>query len=85
MLSYSILKSVTYSLYERGDYHASWETIRKKLSSHMRGTTIQKSKDGKIYHTRVTGIPEKEAQKIYDILEVKKTKNRIIKESSFHL
>jgi len=85
VLSYSILKSVTYSLRELGDYHANWKTIRKKLSSHMRGTTIQKSKDGKMYHTRVTGIPEKEAKKIYDILEMKTIENRIIKESSFHL
>jgi len=60
-------------------------TIRKKLSNHIRGKTIQKSKDRKMYHTRVTGIPKKEAQEIYDILEVKTIKNRIIKENSFHL
>ncbi len=85
IMSYNILKSIVYSLSERGDYHADWDTIRTKLTSHMRGTTIQKSRDGKMYHTRVTGIPEKEAQEIYDILGVKIKKKRIIKETSFHL
>jgi len=33
----------------------------------------------------VTGIPEKEVQEIYDILEVKRDKKLIIKEASFYL
>ena len=70
VLSYTILKSVIFSLREKGEYNASWTTIRQKLSNHMRSTTIQTSKSGDIYHTRVTGIPEKDAQEIYDLLNI---------------
>ena len=79
VLSYSILKSILFSLREQGDYHAGWETVRNILSTHMRGTTIQKSKEGKMYHTRVNGTPEKEAKAIFDLLGVKMKKKRIIK------
>jgi len=45
----------------------------------MRSTTIQTSKAGDIYHTRVTGIPEKDAQEIYDLLVIPVKSDRKIK------
>jgi len=78
VLSYSILKSIIFSLREKGKYKA-WTTIRQKLSNHMRSTTVQTSKAGDIYHTRVTGIPEKDAQEIYDLLSISVKSDRKIR------
>ena len=81
VMSYSILKSILFSLREKGKYNASWTTIRQKLSNHMRSTTIQTAKSGDIHHTRVTGIPEKEAQEIYDLLNIPIKPDRKIKKT----
>jgi hypothetical protein len=78
-MPYTLLKSILFILHENGKYNASWTTIRQKLSNHMRSTTIQTSKAGDIYHTRVTGIPEKDAQEIYDLLVIPVKSDRKIK------
>ena len=78
VLSYTILKSVLFSLREKGKYTAGWTTIRQKLSNHLRSTTVQTAKSGDVYHTRVTGIPEKDAKEIYDILNIPVKANRKI-------
>jgi transposase len=80
VLAYSIMKSILFSLREKGKHNASWTSVRQTLSNHMRGTTIQTSKSGDIYHTRVTGIPESGAQEIYDLLDIPvKTNRKILK------
>ena len=84
VLSYSIMKSIVYSLNQK-NYHKSWETIMTNLENHNRVTVIQKSKSGDIYYTRVTGIPEKDAEEIYDLLNISVKKNRKIKKQFTHL
>jgi hypothetical protein len=83
-MSYTLLKNILFILHENGKYNASWTTIRHKLSSHMRSTTIQTSKAGDIYHTRVTGIPEMDAQEIYDLLIIPVKSGRKIKKILVH-
>ncbi|MEA2096072.1 MAG: IS1634 family transposase [Candidatus Cloacimonadota bacterium] len=84
VLAYSILKSIIYSLNQKG-YKKSWKLIKEILSNHMRGTTIQQSKSGEIYNIRVNGIPEKEALIIYKLLDMKIRPERKIKKQKIHL
>ena len=84
VLAYSILKSIVYSLNQKG-YHKSWKTIMTNLENHNRVTIIQKSISSDIYFTRVTGIPEKDAKEIYDLLNISVKKNRKIKKQLTHL
>ena len=79
ILSYTIMRSILFTLQEKGNYNASWKTIRQKLSNHMRSTTVQTSKSGDVFKTRVTGIPEKSAQDIYDLLNIIIKSDRKIK------
>lgn len=85
VIAYTILKSITFTLNYKNGYKISWNRLREKLSNHMRGTTVQKAKDGKTYYIRVTGKPEKEVQEIYDILKIKVKLERIISTTPFHL
>jgi len=84
VMAYSILNSIIYSLNLKG-YHKSWQTILFNLKNHMRSTTIQKSKSGDIYNIRVSGIPEKDAKEIYELLNIPIKTNRKIKKQIIHL
>ena len=83
ILAYSILKSIIYNLNQKG-YNKSWILIKQILSNHMRGTTIQRAKSGEIYNIRVTGLPEKEAKEIYDLLNIEIKMERKIKKQKIH-
>ena len=84
VLAYSLLNSIKYSLNQKG-YYRSWNTIMSNVKTHYRSTTIQKSRSGDIYYTRVTGIPEKDAKEIYELLDITIKKNRKIKKQQIHL
>ncbi|MDI6734985.1 MAG: hypothetical protein QME42_02125, partial [bacterium] len=50
--------------------HYDWETIRTRLSTHVRVTTMMKRKDGKMIHTRKSCRPELFHKEIYDALNL---------------
>jgi len=83
VMAYFILKSITFSLNYKTDYRISWKRLRQKLANHMRSTTIQRAKNGNTYHIRVTGKPEQDVQKIYDILGIIVKANRKIQNKPF--
>jgi hypothetical protein len=48
-----------------------WATLRADLSTHQRSTIVMTAEDGSIHHIRVSGMPESEHKRIYDILGVR--------------
>jgi transposase len=70
VLAYHLLISIEHSLRSNGD-HRRWSTIREQLSTHQRSTVMFTDADNKIHHVRVSGMPEKEHQEIYRLLDVK--------------
>lgn len=70
VLAYHLLVSIEHQLREKGDAR-QWRTIKKVLNTHQRNTIIVTGNDGKIYHIRVSGMPEVAHQEIYKLLDVK--------------
>jgi len=69
VLAYMILNSIEYQLKAKGD-RRKWSTIRKELSTHQRTTVILTEENGKTFHFRVSGTPEKRHQEIYKKIDV---------------
>lgn len=80
ILAYHLLISIEYQLRQMGD-HRDWSTIKKQLSTHQRSTVIMTDEEDQIHHIRVSGMPEKNHNEIYNLLGVKnplKRKHEII-------
>ena len=67
VLAYHVLHSIRRKLKRHGITY-SWSTIRDRLSSHYRVTTLMKRTDGKMRYIRKTAKPEDCHIKIYDAL-----------------
>ena len=77
VLAYHILRSITFSL-NKMDYHKSWSEIRNILKMHIRANIYYTDRDGNNYKVRMTGKPEEEVNKIYDLLKIKLHRYKII-------
>jgi hypothetical protein len=78
VLAYYLLRSITFSLNEM-EYHKSWSEIRDVLRMHIRSTIYYTDKIGNHYQVRMTGKPEEEAKKIYDLLNIKVKRYKKVK------
>jgi len=70
VLAYHLLITIERELQIQGD-HRRWATVRDELSTHQRTTVIMTDEEDQIHHIRVSGIPESEHAKIYQLLKVK--------------
>jgi len=70
VLAYHMLITIEHQLRNQKD-HRRWDTIRDILSTHQRNTVVLTDEIGKVYHVRVSGMPEKSNQEIYKLLHVK--------------
>lgn len=70
VLAYHLLISIERELQNQGD-HRRWATVRDELSTHQRTTVMMTDEEDQIHHIRVSGIPESEHTKIYQLLKVK--------------
>ena len=70
VLAYHLLNSIETTL-SNNNYNHKWSTIKKELETHQRSTIILTDEEGKIHHIRVSGVPESQHQKIYQILNIK--------------
>ena len=70
VLAYHLLISIEYQLRKQDD-HRKWVTIKDILSTHQRTTVVLTDEKEKIYHVRVSGVPEETQLEIYQRLEVK--------------
>jgi transposase len=78
VLAYYILRSIIFSLNQK-DYHKSWSEIRNVLKMHIRSNIYFTDRNGNDYQVRMTGKPEEEAKKIYDLLKIKLNRYKIVK------
>lgn len=69
VLAYHILHAIRLSLRQHGILH-SWATIRTFLSTHVRISTILKTKGGKVLRIRKTSKPELFHKDIYNALNI---------------
>ncbi|MDA8226928.1 MAG: IS1634 family transposase [Desulfitobacterium hafniense] len=70
VLAYHLLISIERELQRQGE-NRRWGTVRDELSTHQRTTVIMIDAEDQIHHIRVSGIPESEHTKIYQLLKVK--------------
>jgi transposase len=76
VLAYSILKSITYTLRKKG-YSKTWTSIKLILSTHMRSSILISDIKGHRHHIRQTSFPEAETKEIFNMLNVRITKNQV--------
>lgn len=65
VLAYQLLRFITYSLEEKGDYR-DWPTLRRVLQTHCYATVSLPTRGGTIVHVRRPGMPESCHQQIYE-------------------
>lgn len=70
VLAYHLLNAIETEMGKAND-NRCWSTIRKELSTHMRSTIVMNSDNGSVHHIRLSGNPESEHKKIYEILGFK--------------
>jgi len=78
VLAYHLLNAIETDMGDAGD-NRQWATLRDELSTHQRSTVVITEKNGSVHHIRLSGTPESEHKKIYDILGVKDPLKRIDK------
>ena len=69
VLAYHLLATIENLMTEQGDTR-TWETLRKVMSTLMRGTVTMRDDQGAMYNIRIAGEPEDVHQDIFDKLEV---------------
>ena len=67
LLAYHIMQTIRTKLRKKG-IHFCWETVRVRLSSHMRVSTTLKRDDGRVVHIRKSSRAESNHKEIYDAL-----------------
>ena len=70
VIAYHILAAILKKLKDGGKNY-SWNTVRNKLSSHVRVTSTFNTELGKTVHLRTSTIPTMEQQEIYKELNIK--------------
>jgi hypothetical protein len=69
LLAYHIMQTIRTKLREKGISYC-WETVRVRLSSHVRISTTLKKEDGKVVHIRKSSRSEQKHKEIYDALNL---------------
>jgi transposase len=72
LVAYHVMQTIRTRLREKG-MRFCWETVRTRLSSHMRVSTILKREDGRAIHIRKSTRAELEQKEIYTALGLPKT------------
>lgn len=70
VLAYHLLNTIETEMI-KGNDHRQWSTLRAELSTHQRSTVVMMAENGNVHHIRLSGTPESEHKKIYDILGFK--------------
>ena len=78
LLAYHIMQTIRTKLREKG-IHFCWETVRVRLSSHMRVSTTLKREDGKVVHIRKSSRAESNHKEIYDALDLPQQLGKTLK------
>ena len=65
VLAYQLLRFITYSLEQKGDYR-DWPTLRRVLQTHCYATVSIPTRSGTVVHVRRPGTPETCHQQIYE-------------------
>ena len=78
LLAYHIMQTIRIKLREKG-IHFCWETVRVRLSSHMRVSTTLKREDGKVVHIRKSSRAESNHKEIYDALDLPQQLGKTLK------
>jgi len=67
LMAYTIIHTIRYTLKAKG-IHDSWETIREKLSTQIRTTTVARIEDGRVLYLRKSSLLDERAKEIVDAL-----------------
>lgn len=78
VLAYHLLNVIETDM-EKADDNRQWATLRDELSTHQRSTIVMTEGNGSVHHIRLSGTPESEHKKIYEILGVKDPLKKIDK------
>ena len=78
MVAYHIMQTIRTKLREKG-IHFYWQTIRVRLSSHMRVSTTLKREDGRAIHIRKSSRAESNHKEIYDALDLPQQLGKTLK------
>ncbi|MBW1959754.1 MAG: IS1634 family transposase [Deltaproteobacteria bacterium] len=78
LLAYHIMQTIRIKLGEKG-IHFCWETVRVRLSSHMRVSTTMKREDGRVVHIRKSSRAESNHKEIYDALDLPQQPGKTLK------
>ncbi|RLB76205.1 MAG: IS1634 family transposase [Deltaproteobacteria bacterium] len=78
LLAYHIMQTIRTKLREKG-IHFCWETVRVRLSSHMRVSTTLKREDGRVVHIRKSSRAELNHKEIYDALDLPQQLGKTLK------
>ena len=78
VLAYHVLNTIRTKLKENG-ITERWQTIRQRLSSHVRSTTTMKRKDDKVLHVRKSSRPEPYHRLIYEALNIPAQAGKAVK------
>jgi transposase len=78
LLAYHLLHTIRFKLRQKG-VRFCWTTIRRQLSTQVRGTTTMKREDGKVIRIRKSSKAEAPHQVIYDALNLSYQPGRRVK------
>ena len=78
LIAYHIMQTIRTKLREKG-VHFCWETVRVRLSSHMRVSTTMKREDGRAIHIRKSSRAESSQKEIYDALDLPQQLGKTLK------
>jgi transposase len=78
LLAYHLLHTIRFKLRQKG-VRFCWTTIRRQLSTQVRGTTTMKREDGKVIRIRKSSKAEPPHQAIYDALNLSYQPGRRVK------
>ena len=69
LIAYTLIHAIRYKLKSKG-INDSWDTIREKLSTQNRTTTVANIKDGRVLYLRKSSLLDERAKEIVDALGV---------------
>ena len=78
VLAYHVLQTIRTRLRAAG-IHDSWSTVRQRLSTQVRVTTILKTQDGQTVHLRKATRPDLYQKSVYDALGLPSLPGRTVK------
>ena len=84
VLAYHLLNVIETDMGKAND-NRQWSTLRDELSTHQRSTVVMTEENGSIHHIRLSGAPESEHKKIYEILGVKDLLKKVEKMAKISL